>query len=406
MRLLLPFFLLISTFLSAQIGIGTKGVNDYAIVLIAEEEVEYDLINQVKKSKTARDFDFYLFSNEHSVVYIKDSLNRLLNTNSSVNKSHLYLLVVGDAEWISNHTQMSNKLFAHQLIVSLDSSIRSIENYQVIQWESLQLDQLLQELKKKRQYQFVIDGIKWANQYDISRKKEQGIGIRTGLNIITGSQLDEDGYLPDTYFDYAINYFRIIKNRWRLNSEVAFTFKRPNPQKLIQDQIRSQVDVSSILSGSSINQDVHLNLEIIGRFGFQLSTDFYYFLDYKKKFNPYVGAGIGIGVLASFKGAIDTTINIDIDSGGGFDRSAISGDQNQDLNDADIQETAMLTPSINLSLGFQQELGEKMSFDLSAKYLFDLKTIRGSEQHMNRLTINTGLIYKLSGRKKTIYKYF
>lgn len=371
---------------------------DYSVIVVAQDDIQLKVEDKLKTSALATDFDFYYFNTHSSINSTKDSINNLLNQHYQINKTRLYLLLIGNTQWIDKHLELNNKIFADQYIISLDKNTSDIEHFTYQSWDKLDINEVLIAFKKK---------YLWANQMleinkdakrDISSEKQKRLGFLLGFNKLNAIHIKNDGFLPENYFDYGLSYLFDLKNRWTLNADLILSIKKPNHRNIAVSQFISQIDIIDFINtNGDTDQTVHLDMELVGRLGVQLNLDANYNFVKNKNISVYTGAGIGLSSLTSAKGSIDTIINVNIDH--------LNSLQEELEDQVDLKKTALFTPLLNVLIGYQHRLGKNTFFNIKAKYLFDLNSFSAKE-YAHRFSIQTGLVFNINRKRKYYYKYF
>ena len=189
--------------------------------------------------------------------------------------------------------------------------------------------------------------------------------------------------------------------RWLLNFSFDVGVKLPNPQRIIQEQIFSQVDIFALFNGDEV--EITLDTEIKGHMTGALGIGLSYLLPSKGRFLPYVGTDLRFFGGNFFFGRIDTTIVID--SSGGFASGGSPDDLDLRDGNEDFTPTNFFYLTLSPHVGFYHQLGERLLLDLNAAYQPDPASFRQGEDYFSLFRWRMGLRYRLIGKRNTRYEY-
>jgi len=388
---------------------ASKKTNAPLVISIFQSEARSNFYALLPKSQLWQDYNFLMLEDDaFELEELIASINDVLNEEKNYDKNRIYLVLVGDEAILTRYKTLDLGIFAQQYHLSTVDALAVPPDYLSTPLKNVVLDEVLQQLSQKYLWQPDLDIIQDKSKRTVFKKSaNRGIGLQLGwLNF----QSDlHDGFFPNIINNFGINTFRILKPHWMYEFNLDFGGSLPNPQEILQDQVRSQVDFNAILNGDDL--EISLNTTLKGYISAQLGLGLNYLFTSEKKWNPYAGLQVSIQNHIFINTEIDTTIVIEGGlsglSGGGFGNSGRSGGRlsnlrNGDENfDPDIFQYVTLSPK----LGIQHHLNKRWFLDFHTQYLLDTKTFGNRETYLNSLQFRVGLRYRFTGKARTYYDY-
>ena len=381
--------------------IGEANYQSPFIVMIYESTSSKGIENKVKDYVKNENGVFLLIDgSEISSSEIKNRLNNLLNSALPVDKTRIYLIVVGDVEFFDEQSKLTHDIFASRYYLKTADESVNVGSFLVSSFEDANMPQIVDELSEQYLWQFELDKIKKEHflEYHKSRKFYGfGLSLANTVPLIFGSV----GNLPAIYSSYRLSGFRRINKKWKVEANVLFSFNLPKPQEELRDQVTSQLSTSMLNSDDEVSFD--LNTEIKGNLGFSLGVSARRLFRNNKKLMPYVGAGISYNNYTIMYAEIDTTMTLEgnsIISGGLKDSFDFNRDENSDMENGQFSYVG-----VDLTGGFEYKIGSKFIADVSLGYNFALDTFNPAKSSMNNIFFNIGVSYRIFGRKQKFFEY-
>jgi hypothetical protein len=346
-------------------------------------EAEQKLAHRIDASA----YDMLLINSDLSADVIRDSINLVLNTVSTIQLQKVYLCVVGDANIAEKFSHYENDFIADK------------QNITETEWKTANVDNLMSAFLKHRTWLIALQDIQREHASDIARNKQEGgIGLAYSLNLTQKS--NTDNYVPSFFTSYSLfGYYRIDK-KWQFNGDLTFSYKLPDTQA-IQEELQSKINPSDLMSGGSIT--IPFKTTMSSHVFVKLGTEVIRFMKPKNAFRPYVGLGLSGAMLTGMQITIDTTITINtanMQGGGGF-----GGGERPNFNNGNAPKVNMLVSFVP-TVGFVYELGEKVNFIANAKYSIDTNVLDEYKlPTINNFSISFGLALRLRTKKKIFYDY-
>jgi len=380
-----------------------KFASSYCIFVV-QKALKSELIKKISdyddKHQNATSFAL-VDGDDASPEGFRDSLNQLLNTNFSIPKQYLYYVIVGDNNFFIKYNQFDTDIFAAQYFLRNDVNSANYGQVKHSDFSNTSIKSLVDTLRKSYLLMYELDIIKQETRNEFYDKRgNTGFGLSTGF--IIPDVKNSDSNIPNYLRSYSITGFRKFNQKFELWSSLNLSLKIPNPKKIIQNSVRSQLDFSSIISGTA--QEINLDVAINGHAFVNATMEGRYFLT-RKYFQPYLGVGLSFTNYTNINASIDTMITIDpntISIGDGA--SNIGGFDTRDGSFLDDKLTIKKI-GIPLSFGLQRNMGPKWIFDLNIKYDLDLKSLNEYKVSMNSVNLCVSVVKKFTGKRKVYHNY-
>ncbi len=371
------------------------------LILVAQAPLLSELEQKIK-AHANREQSAYVLINGTALSpnQIKDTLNDLLNSDLHIAKNQVHFVVVGDSAFFQRHNRFTDDFFASHYFLCTEPLEDSPSNFPQASYATTTWSAIVETLLPQRHYKIRIDQIKDSHGRFVYRRKGLwGFGIGTNRDWLFLQKNEAE--IPQSVGTFSLNLRRQIASRWQLRTSFGIGINIPNPQKIIQEQIRSQIDLVEIASGNSTAQDIELNIEMEGHIYRNLQLETQYFLRHNPRFRPYLSAGISFANLTSISGQIDTLFTFDpndIDLNAGF------GDFENGLDDDRISNNNFGVLQIPLALGFQKQLSRAWLLDVYTQFAWNPSQDQ-NQFSLHRLSLGIGLSYSLVGKRKRYYDY-
>ncbi|MCG8700246.1 MAG: hypothetical protein MI922_19490 [Bacteroidales bacterium] len=333
---------------------------------------------------------------------IKDSINVLLNSELVIGKRNVYLLIFGDCEFFENHNKYTNDFFPARYFVQTSGGECNYPGFYHQHYNSLDFNEIYAKLNEKTLWEIDLEQIKTNHRSDYHLSKaEHGIGL--GLSLSKPYGIRYDSYLPRSFLTYDIYGYRRINENWKIYGNLTLGFKIPDPEKIMKEEMQSQMDYSSMRSGGNIT--VNLDTEIEGRMFFSGSLESRKYLNTSNKIKPFWGIGISYTSFMNMYTEIDTSITMNSSSmmGGGGDFGGGSFDFSGENRNMDMEHVYFKYFGMVLSTGFEYPLGDIVLFNFRTSYNLSSNTFNSNTETFNNLNLQWGLTLRLQGKK---YKYY
>lgn len=386
---------------------ASKKTNAPLVISIFQAEARNDFYSLLPKSQTWSDYNFLMLEDDaFKLEELTASINDVLNEKKNYDKNRVYLILVGTENILTRYQTLDMGIFAQKCHFFTTDSLTISSNYLSTQLTDVVLDDVLQQLTQQHLWQSDLDFIQQKSERIIFKKNSnRGIGLQMGwLNFQSNL---EDIFVPSVINTFGINTFRILKPHWMYEFNLDIGLSLPNPQDILQDQVRDQLDFNSILNGDDI--EIDLNTTLKGHISAQLGLGINYLFTPEKKWKSYAGLNLSIQNHILINTEIDTTIVIEGGlsglSGSGFGGSGRPSGGLSNLGNGDLDPTIFQYVTLSPKLGIQHHFNERWFLDLNIQYLLDPKTFNRTEQYLNGLHFKAGLRYRFMGKAQTYYDY-
>lgn len=363
-------------------------VNRPLLVAVVDDQVYRQWEQLLKVHQAQADYNLLLLRDTSDLGWFCQRINATLN-EEPVNKRRVYWLGVLGKEQRAKY----------QII---DMQILAGEHWQIPQ-EQVSLQEwrdIWARLQKNMLWTYDVETIqRKATIVERSERIEGGIGLSL-MTASTAYRSSAEG-LPNGIRFWSYNAYRKLHPRWLLNFSVDIGVKLPNPQRIIQEQVFSQVDIFALLNGDEV--EITLDTEIKGHMTGGLGVGLSYLLPSKGRLMPYVGTDLRFFGGNFFFGRIDTTLIID--SSGGFPGGGNPDELGLRDGNEDFSNTSFFYLTLSPHIGMYHQLGERWLLDLNAAYQPDPAAFRQDEDYLSLFRWRMGLRYRLIGKRNTRYEY-
>lgn len=360
------------------------------------DEVTQKIEPEAKASKSS-----YLIVNGTNInsETIKDSINDILNSELEIGKRNVYLIIIGNGDFFNVHDKFTNDFFPSMCFVQTDKEKCNYTDYYHQYYDKINFDLIYSTLKKEDLWEIDLDTIKknYRSNYYLS-KAEYGLGL--GLSLTKPIGLRNENKLPGSYLSYDIYGYRRMSKQWKIFGNFTFGFKNPNVKKIMQEEIKGQIDYSSMTSGDDVS--VTIDKEIEGWSFFSGSIESRRYVSIPSKLKPFFGIGISYTYFKSMCSHIDTTFMMN--------SSDMSGPDDIDDINIDRENSIMDQSKFNhfgmiLSTGFDYPLSDIVLFNFRTTYNLSLNSFNTNISTFNNLNFHIGLTFRLQGNRHSFYEY-
>jgi hypothetical protein len=368
-------------------------------VAIVEHNAYNNFIQKINDITQKTNASFYIINgSEVTMEMVKDSLNILLNSGISISKTNIYLVIVGNQKFFLKNNVLVDDLFPAKCYLKTDSGTIETPGFYQEQYQTSDLLNITNILKRKYLWGVEKESIqeKYAVDYNLL-KAEHGLGL--GMSMNSPISIRDNSYNPNSYTTYGLTGYRRLNEKWKLYGNLFFSIKRPDIKEIMQKEIQSQMDFSSISSGNDIT--VNINTEIEARFFINANIETRRFIYPSKKLKPFAGAGISYIMYTNMKMKIDTSLTGDPSSmkngTGGLDKDSFNKDGMTDINQRQL--------GVLLTSGFEYNLNNKTRCYFKASYNLPFNTYNFNSSTINNLDFQVGFIYQLQRKRNRFYEY-
>jgi hypothetical protein len=343
----------------------------------------------------------------HDLSACVDSVNSLLAQHPSVNKQRIYLVIIGDNKLWKRLQYLDSEIWAARMWVSGEAPQVKAP------WLSGSIEDLAGAQKtilERRRWE--IDVVQ-SHQSAYTKGKARRQAFSLGVSSIWANPRAEKGstlepparmrLLSLKGIIHVLPHLEIVPF-----AQAGIAIPRPDEQA-IQSQVRDQIDIESILNGSSDDITVDVSFALDGYITGALGMDFHYVFNDNWKISPYAGLGVSNQFILSFSGSIDTTLTIDPNdalggSFGGFDSQSRPG-LNPDDEDSPLEEQSFsMKAGLRFVAGTRLHLGPQFSADISTSWTpFQLD--QGDNPPFSQFTIGLGLNMRFLKARQKSYHY-
>lgn len=406
---------IVSVLLISQLSISAQKMaflnkstyNSPLFICIVSENLYNDFFEKAQQNHNLSNHSFLVINgNGITVNEIKDNVNGILNSDAIfISKNNVYWGIVGDSNFFDRFDVFTNDFFPSQFYLSTDDNPADRENFEVFKYADIPLTEVLEIMKDR--YLWEIDRLhiqeKYRSDYHLS-KVERGIGL--GMSLYNPNALRYEAFAPSSFITYGITGYRRINRDWKIYGNLFINFKIPNMEKIMQEEMQGQIDMSSISSGNNVRVNVNTDIQARMYLNLNLEARKYLFTNHQK-IKPFVGAGVSYCFLMNMKGTIDTTITVNPSSmsggGGSFGGSGFFNMEeadNDDINSINSRSFGLL-----FSTGFEYPLNNYTLFNTKLAYHMPVNTFNQSIATVNGLDLQFGLVFKLNGKKIRFVEY-
>ncbi|MEM8526396.1 MAG: hypothetical protein AAGG68_17270 [Bacteroidota bacterium] len=387
----------------------SEKVNAPLVISIFQKEARNNFYALLPKSQLWQDYNFLLLEEEaFELEELTASINDVLNEEKHYNKNRIYLILAGKADMTTKYQALDLGIFAQKYHLSTIDIVNHSNNFLTERLDKVVLDNLLKQLQEQYLWQPDLDKIQEQSKKTVFKKvPNRGIGLQFGWLNFQSNQ--DDGSIPSVINNFGFNTFRFLKPHWMYEFNLDIGVSLPNPQDVLQDQVRSQIDFNAVLSGDDLEIDLNTTLE--GHISAQLGIGVKYLLAPEKKWNPYAGLHLSFQNHIIINTEIDTTIVIE---GGlnGLGSSGLAGNGrpngrlgNLSDRNGNFEPTIFQYVTLSPKIGIQHHFSKRWFLDLNMQYFLDPKTSNQEEKYLNGLQFRAGLHYRFTGKARTYYDY-
>lgn len=379
------------------------------VISIFQSKARSDFYALLPKSQTWQDYNVLLLEEEaFELEELATSINDVLNEEKNYDRNRIYLILAGAADMPTNYQTLDLGIFARKChLTTRDTFVTSTE-FLTKSLENVKLDDLLKQLQEQYLWQADLEQIQQKSEKTVFKKvPNRGIGLQFGwLNF--QSNLN-DGSIPSVINNLGFNTFRFLKPHWQYEFNWDVGFSLPNPQDILQDQVRGQLDFNSILNGNDL--EIDLNTTLKGHISAQLGIGVNYLFAPEKRWSPYAGLHLSLQNHIIINTEIDTTIVIEgglnglgsIGFEGGGRPSGGLGNLRNGAGNFDLTIFQYIT--LSTKVGIQHHFNKRWFLDLNMQYFLDPKIFNSAEKYLNGLQLRAGLRYRFMGKARTYYEY-
>lgn len=400
-------FLLGSSFAQEVRYVNEPDYGSPYLIFIANTEVIPELEKRIEQFENKQDCSFMIIDGGISNAYnAKDTINKILNSDQKISKEFVHLIFVGNEQLLARYHRYKNDFFANKYFLYTNKNAADwSDDLPASDFYTFSFEDLLDHLKKTYRWPIHLENIR--SKYAIYSYKNKGrLGLGGGSGPVFIMAKGTEDYVPAAFNQYTLYLNRGIGKRNYLNASFSLSMKIPKPREILQQEVFGQVDVFDLILRDGDPQEINLDLNVRGHVYANLNLENRFLLTAKPNFQSYIGAGLSFTTLASFEATIDTTFILDPDSidfggsgspfGSSFDRDSLADD---------FSPHVFTGLGIPITLGFQQRLGDRWTFDFGTRYTIDARTFYQPKKSLNMLSINVGLTYRFIGKRKVFYNY-
>ena len=329
-------------------------------VMIIQDSVYHQMNDSVAKVSSHTNAAFLLINGSQvSTADIKDTVNRLLNKDTQISKTNVYLIVVGTKAFFERQNRFSDRIFADKIFIQTDDPSYRPSSYKMVAYQHVNLEYIIREMSKSHIWEADLDEIRHIGQQDYSKQRipfEIGIGLTKIFPSGVGTPYD----VPQNVTTYDIQFARSLDEKYKFWGDLCIGLSMP-----------SKGNMGSITPSF---EDGKYN--VMGYTLLSWSVNLSRFLTNSQNFKPFVAAGI-------------TKTNF------------IIMYMKTDGSNVNLKPEMYSYGSLALTTGFVIDFTEKVVFDFRTSYNFSLNT--GAT--INNFNLSFGINYKLQRKKKYFYEF-
>jgi hypothetical protein len=368
------------------------------VIAIIENDVFDEMNDKITEIMPKTNASFLIINGSYaSVKTIKDSVNFMLNQGLEISKKNIYLVIVGNKLFFDNFNSFNSDLFPSKYYVNTENSVFDTPTYNSVLYSNVDMLTLVNTLKEKYLWELELEKLKNNNKTEYNLlNAEYGYGLASSVTMPISMRTST--YIPISFVTYDIYAYRSLNANWKVYANFTLGFKIPDPQKEIQEQIQSQMDMSSIMSGGS--SEVNINMTLEGRMLFSGGLEARYYLNSKKKFKPFVGIGLTNTYFMSMQAKIDTTMTVSSSMMNGGNLGSAMPDGKINSGQSVYKYWGLLSTG-----GLEYRLSDYFIFNLKTSYNLAFNTFNTTQSALNHFNFQLGLTYRIQGKKHRYYEY-
>jgi len=333
--------------------IKNSGNDAPLVIMVIEDNLMTDMNVKIDKDSKLLNVSFLVVNGtKSSIVSIKDSVNVLLNSNLSISKTSVYLVVVGSKDFYEKQNQFNDDLFSSKYLIQTDNEPIKDLSYKITKYQDLDLVETINDLNKTHLWD--IDLFRIMEKQTASTSKNE-IGFSVTKYVPTGFKFDSD--LPKSLTNYNLSFSHNLFKHFKIIENIALGFKKPNMQ-----------DPSSGMSGYTY---------------FSCGIGAIRFYNTKSKLKVYSGLGVFSTSFSTMKAKT---------------KQNSSGSPSIDRN-------SFKNWGMSINSGLDYRLGDNVFCNFRVAYNVDLNKYFVGKNFINSLDFQMGISINIFKRKNNVYEY-
>lgn len=360
------------------------------IALVDQEKLKNPSLLFNKELLTTHNTSAYLFINTISLETLYTELNQLARSNTNTtgfNKNALQLIIIGTQNELERYQSLDLNYFSSHYYVSLDNNTAN-QSFTTVKKSAWNCEVYLESIKGK--HLWVTDKERVKTPYDSLLKHEEGrltLGYRPVINI--GLKNNNLG----NYFANGLSLDYSIGKNIQLFTSGSFAIKRPEIEDEINNQVRSQIDIFGLITGSE--QEVTISVPIESQLYASASFGLRYLFTPEKDWSFYASTELSSNLSTMTSGQIDTTFTL---ASNGFPSNNFSS---ENIDAIGLEQREAVNINLGIGGGFQYKIGGHWRLDLSLNYSTSIKSVRSSDTfNNNTLKVAFGFNFRFKDKKE------
>ncbi|SEJ66121.1 hypothetical protein SAMN05192553_107141 [Cyclobacterium xiamenense] len=357
------------------------------IALVDQEKLKNPSLLFNKELLTTHNTSAYLFINTITLETFYAELNRLTrSSSSSFNKDALQLIIIGTQNELERYQSLDLNYFSSQYFISTNKS-KANQSFITVQDKDWDCESYLESVKGK--YLWGIENNRKSPKDSLINHEEGRLTI--GYRPVMNFGLNNNNL--GNYFSNGLSLDYQISKKIQLYAAGSFAIKRPEIEDEINNQVRSQIDIFGLITGSE--QEVTLSIPIKSQQYRSASLGLRYLLTPEKDWSLYISTELSSNLSTKISGQLDTTFTVS----SSIQNSFSAGNINEEA--IGLVEREVVNINSGIGAGFQYKIGGRGRFDLSLTYSTSLRSVRSSDTfNNNTLNIAMGLNFRFKNKKE------
>ncbi len=297
-----------------------------------------------------------------SINGIVDSINIVINQEESIDKTRIYLIVVGNKVFFDKYKQLSNRLFPSKYYIQTGPPIVDSTEFKVVRYNKMNLKEIVSAQSKTKLWQFDLDQLKKISIAELepnNRAWEVGVGYSRHYP----GPIKTDDEFPRVISAVEFQIAKNLNEKYKIWSSLAF----------------NQIMFLNKKKGDMDPMDIDINKEISESMMFtrSLSLTRFFYVTQSNGFKPYMSLGFSHTHLSLIYAEIKGS--------------------NPDMEMKQYScGSLMFSPGLEINLSDQLRLNVRTSYHISLN----------SYNTMNNFNMTFALSYLIQRKGEPYYEYF